>query len=53
MVNVAPPRFVRPPAAGPGDPDSIGPPLREAFAARQDRLPGFLERLLRKLFSVR
>ena len=53
MVNVAPPRFVRPPAAAPGDSDRPSPPLREAFAARQDRLPGFLERLLRKLFRIR
>ena len=52
MVNVAPPKYLRSPAAHPGGGDRAAPPLREAFAARQDRLPRFLERLLRKLFRI-
>lgn len=44
MANVPPPRIVQVPAPGPGD--ALGPALREAFGARQDRIPAFLERLL-------
>jgi hypothetical protein len=47
MANVSPPRIVRVPAPGPGD--VLGPALREAFGARQDRLPAFLERLIARL----
>ena len=47
MANVAPPRFLRIPAP-PGE-DTIGPALREAFGARQDRLPAWLDHLLMRL----
>jgi hypothetical protein len=45
MANIAPPRFVRvvPPAA---EEEALGPALRQAFGARQDRFPLCLDRLL-------
>jgi hypothetical protein len=47
MANVEPPQIIRvtPPNAG----DRIGLALRQAFGARQDRLPAFLEALLARL----
>ena len=47
MANVAPPRFVRMPAMSGDDP--LGPTLREAFKARQDHIPAFLENLLARI----
>jgi hypothetical protein len=47
MANVAPPRFLRSP--GPGGQDNMAPALHEAFGARQDRLPSWLEHLLARL----
>jgi hypothetical protein len=49
MANVTPPRFVRAPA--PAEEGDLGPTLREAFGARQDRLPGRIRALLARLFQ--
>ncbi|HEX8582856.1 MAG TPA: hypothetical protein VF680_00415 [Allosphingosinicella sp.] len=47
MANVAPPRFVRLP--GSAGEEGFGATLREAFGARQDRLPQWLEQALARL----
>ncbi|HEY0147434.1 MAG TPA: hypothetical protein VGB70_00360 [Allosphingosinicella sp.] len=48
MANVAPPRFLRSSGTN-GRADDIAPALHEAFGARQDRFPQWLEQLLAKL----